>query len=108
MANKIDAAVQLALRAGAVVTGPQLMKLLPRKKVYYVIIATDTSASATAMIIERLDYYKIPYRITETKAHWQMILNKQQFAYLGITNKNLAILSMNQGGQDDERSKEIR
>jgi ribosomal protein L7Ae-like RNA K-turn-binding protein len=107
MANKIDAAIHLALRADAVVTGPQLLKLLARKQVHFVIIASDTSPASTAMITERLMFYNIPYRIIETKLHWQTILKKQQFAYLGITNKNLAILCIQQGGLTDERTKEI-
>jgi ribosomal protein L7Ae-like RNA K-turn-binding protein len=88
----------LAYKSRAIITGDTLKHALKFKKVYFVIIASDTSVNHTALLVERLTYYKIPYIIHYTQAELKLVSRKTSVAAIGITNPSLAKLMMTLGG----------
>jgi ribosomal protein L7Ae-like RNA K-turn-binding protein len=98
MEDKIIQTCHIAYKSRAMITGDTLKHALKFKKVFFVIIATDTSVNHTALLEERLVYYKIPYIIRYTQAELKIVSRKQSVAAIGITNPSLAKLMMTLGG----------
>jgi hypothetical protein len=78
------------MKANAYLTGELALRALSQKKVYYAIIATDTSLSHQKMLMERLTYYHIPYRIFLDKKTMNQLTKKEQVVMIAITNSQLA------------------
>jgi ribosomal protein L7Ae-like RNA K-turn-binding protein len=88
----------IAYKSRAIITGDTLKHAFKFKKVFFVIIATDTSINHTALLVERLVYYKIPYLIRYTQDELKRVCRKTSVAAIGITNPSLAKLMMTLGG----------
>lgn len=82
--------LHFVIRARAFLTGELAMRAFSSHRVYYVIIATDTSLAHRTTLIERLDYYHIPYTIALTKQTLSVLTKKKQVAFLAVTNPSLA------------------
>ena len=82
--------LHFVMKANAYLTGELALRALSQKQVYYAIIATDTSVSHQQKLIERLTYYKIPYRIFLDKRTMNMLTKKEQVVMIAITNAQLA------------------
>jgi len=82
--------LHFVMKANAYLTGELALRALSRKQVYYAIIATDTSQSHQQMLIERLTYYRIPYRIFLDKKIMNQLTKKEQVVMIAITNPQLA------------------
>jgi ribosomal protein L7Ae-like RNA K-turn-binding protein len=78
------------MKANAYLTGELALRALSRKQVYYAIIATDTSLSHQKMLLERLTYYRIPYRIFLDKKTMNLLTKKEPVVMIAITNPQLA------------------
>lgn len=98
MEDKLIQTCHIAYKSRAIITGDTLKHALRFKKVFFVIIASDTSVNHTALLVERLVYYKIPYLIRYTQAELKRICRKQSVAAIGITVPTLAKLMMTLGG----------
>jgi ribosomal protein L7Ae-like RNA K-turn-binding protein len=88
--DKWQQQLHFVIKAKAFLTGELAIRSLKTKRVYYVILAEDVSASHRQTIIERLDFYHIPYRIALTKDMLATFTQKKQVVMLAITNKQLA------------------
>jgi ribosomal protein L7Ae-like RNA K-turn-binding protein len=82
--------LHFVIRAQAYLTGELGKRALSTKKVHYMIIASDTSLAHQTLLIERLNFYKIPYVITLNQATLNQMTKKKQVAFLAITNASLA------------------
>lgn len=82
--------LHFVMKANVYLTGELALRALPRKQVFYAIIAKDTSLAHQKMLIERLAYYHIPYRIFLDKAMMKSLTKKDQVVMIAITNKQLA------------------
>ena len=82
--------LHFVMKANAYLTGELALRALSRKQVYYAIIATDTSLSHQKMLLERLTYYRIPYRIFLDKKTMNLLTKKEQVVMIAITNPQLA------------------
>ncbi len=82
--------LHFVMKANAYLTGELALRALSRKQVYYAIIATDTSLSHQKMLLERLTYYRIPYRIFLDKKTMNLLTKKDQVVMIAITNPQLA------------------
>jgi ribosomal protein L7Ae-like RNA K-turn-binding protein len=88
----------LAYKSRSILTGDALKKALKYRGVYYVIIASDTSINHKTLLVERLDYYKIPYYIGLTQEQLKDISQKKNVAAIGITNAQLGSYIKTLGG----------
>jgi ribosomal protein L7Ae-like RNA K-turn-binding protein len=82
--------LHFVIRANAFLTGELAKRALAKKRIYYMIIATDTSSSHQALLVERLAYYQIPYTIALTQNVLSELTGKKQVAFLGVSNASLA------------------
>ena len=82
--------LHFVMKANAYLTGELALRALSRKQVYYAIIASDTSLSHQQLLIERLTYYRIPYRIYLDKKTMNKLTKKEQVVMIAITNPQLA------------------
>ena len=82
--------LHFVMKANAYLTGELALRALSRRQVYYAIIAKDTSLSHQQMLIERLTYYRIPYRIFLDKKTMNQLTKKDQVVMIAITNPQLA------------------
>jgi hypothetical protein len=78
------------MKANAFLTGELALRALSKNQVYYAIIASDTSLSHQQLLIERLTYYRIPYRIYLDKKTMNKLTKKEQVVMIAITNPQLA------------------
>lgn len=88
--DKWQQQLHFVIKAKAFLTGELALRALKTKRVHYVILATDTSPSHRQSILERLNFYQIPYRITLTKENLATLTQKKQVVMLAITNQQLA------------------
>ncbi len=82
--------LHFVIKARAYLTGELAMKALAKKRVYYVIIATDTSINHQQSIKERLQHYQIPWIVTLTKSQLSDLTGMKQVVMIAITNPGLA------------------
>jgi ribosomal protein L7Ae-like RNA K-turn-binding protein len=98
MEDKLLQTCHIAYKSRGIITGDTLKHALRFKKVWFVIIAQDTSVNHTALLVERLTYYKIPYIIRYSQDELKRVCRKQSVAAIGITMPTLAKLMMTLGG----------
>ncbi|MFZ9139791.1 MAG: hypothetical protein ACO207_05055 [Bacilli bacterium] len=82
--------LHFVMKARTYLTGELAMKALSKKKIYYGIIASDTSESHLRSIEERLRFYQIPWIVTLSKSIMESLTHKKQVVFIGITNADLA------------------
>ncbi len=83
--------LHFVIKAKAYLTGELAMRALAKKRVYYVIIAADTSIHHQQLIKERLRHYQIPWIVALTKLALSELTGIKQVVMLAITNANLAM-----------------
>lgn len=73
------------------------------QKANVVIIAKDAGEASKKKIIDKCNYFKVPYYVMFSKEDMMMLFNKNISSF-GITDKNLAlkfIENLNKGGCQD-------
>lgn len=88
--DKWQQQLHFVIKAKAFLTGELAIRALKTKRVYYVILAEDTSPTHRQTILERLNFYQIPYRVALTKEVLATLTQKKQVVILAITNQQLA------------------
>ncbi len=90
MSQKIDSYLVFANLGKNLVLGETLIKLLPRKKIFLIILAYNIGESQKKKFLDKAKFYRIPLYFYKSKEELALLLHKGSISSLGIKDLKLA------------------
>lgn len=89
--EKLLSFLGLAARAGKIISGEELViKGIQSGKINLVILSNDASENTTKKIMNKCDYYQIPYKIMMNRNELGHAIGKISRVVLGVADKGFA------------------
>lgn len=95
--------IRICIKARKYTFGETMLYDIRSNKVNVVIIASNAGEASKKKIIDKCNYFKVPYYVMLTKEEMMSLFNKNISSF-GITDKNLTlkfIENLNKGGCQD-------
>ncbi|TCS82983.1 YlxQ family RNA-binding protein [Tepidibacillus fermentans] len=85
--DKILSFLGLAAKARKIITGEELVvNAIQEQKVFFVLLSTDASENIKKKILNKCEYYQIPYRIQFSREQLGHAIGKTSRVVIGITD----------------------
>ncbi|MFC5712109.1 YlxQ family RNA-binding protein [Thalassorhabdus alkalitolerans] len=91
MNNSFYSFLGLAVRAGKVLSGEEIvLKELRKKTVYLVLVSDDASPNTRKKVQDKCTFYQIPWRTAGSRDQLGQAMGKEQRVIAGIGDKGFA------------------